>query len=82
MAAFLFHNTKGVKFGTDFNHLTTAQFRTPGGRALSETELFSNIYADTLDDDSGFDGAICWESAGPWPVNVLALGGFVQTQDQ
>lgn len=80
--AALFHNAQGVKVGTDFSKLRPALFATPGGRRYSKTELFSGLYVDTIDDDNSEDGMLCWEISRPFPATVLALGGFLMTQDK
>lgn len=75
------HATQDVAFGGDFDHLHTAILRTEGGRNLEPTELYSGIWWDTLDEDQGLDGQICWEAHGPYPLALLALGGWIETNE-
>lgn len=74
--------TQAVKFGTDFARMYPAIFKTPGGNAVAATELFSGIHNDKLADGHSTDGMICWEISRPYPGAMLALGGFLVTQDK
>jgi hypothetical protein len=78
--AMLATNTRNVLIGTDFGRMHKAQFASPGGRVYTPTELWNGIFWDTIDDDSTVDGMICWQSSGPFPVNISAIGGYVETQ--
>ncbi len=49
---------------------------------FTKLEPFSGIHHDLLDDDSGYDNAICWRITRPNPAWVIALGGFIQTQGE
>ncbi len=75
----LFHNTKDISLGTDFDHLHPAIFQTPGGTAYTPSELFSGVFLDNIEDDSTFDGMLAWESTGPYPANIAAVSGFLET---
>lgn len=76
----LFHNTQDIQFGTRFDKLKPARFKEPGGQVYSETELFSGVYNDTVDNDHGYDGQLCWRSSGTAPAHILAIGGNIETQ--
>lgn len=78
----LVNNTQGLYVGTKFTKLRPALFQTEGGRRYSATELFSGLYVDPLDDDNSTEGMLCWEISRPLPATVLAIGGFLQTQDR
>lgn len=75
-------NTLGIYFGTTFNRLRPAKFRTPGGRKYNALQVFSGIFKDTLDDDASLDGMICWEVRRPYPAIVAQLGAMMATQDE
>lgn len=81
-AAYLFHNSQGVSVGTDFSNLRTADFANPRGEAYALTTLFSGIYWNAVDDDYSFDGMLCWRTTRPYPTTVLAIEGFIHTQDR
>lgn len=80
--AALLSNVVKVKFGTVFGKLRPALFKKPGGTAYLATELYSGVHHDTLNDDPSFDSMMCWEVTRPFPATVLALEGFIQTQDR
>lgn len=82
MFAALVHKTQGIKFGTDFAHMRSAMFTTPGGTPYTVLQLYSDIWQDTLDDDYGFDGMIAWQITRPYPATVLAIEPFLHTQDR
>ena len=78
--AMLVTNSRNVLIGTTFTRMHTCQFASPGGRRYSPTELWNGIFWDTIDDDSTVDGMICWQSSGPFGVNISAIGGYLETQ--
>ena len=82
--AVLLQSSQSVSFGTDFSssRLHPAQFRSPGDTAYKSNELYSGVYWDTVDDDYSFDSMLCWRSTSAYPLNVLAIGGFLHTQDR
>ena len=71
-----------LKFGTDFDHLRAADFRSKGEKAPLVTALYSDILWTTLDDDFSFNSEFCWQITRPFPVNVMAIGEFLNTQDR
>jgi hypothetical protein len=82
-------DTQGISFGTDltgtYGTLHMAQFKSGAGHGvtpLTNLQLYSGIYWDTLDDTYSFDGMPCWQVTRPYPATVCALGGFLQTQDR
>jgi hypothetical protein len=79
--AALLRNTLGVSFGTTFDKLHTANFKTKGGNLVPPTQMFSGIYRDVCDDTESYDAQLCWQVTRPYPCTVVALGGFIQTQD-
>ena len=81
--AALLRNSQAVSFGTVFGaNMHAAAFTSPGGTPYTVTQLFSGTYWDTIDDDYGFDGMLAWQSTGPYPLMVVSVSGFVQTQDR
>ena len=74
--------TGTVKFGTSFDHLRTASFKTKGQKAIPANVLYSGVHQGTIDDEYGFDSMICWQIDRPLPLTVAAFGGFLNTQDR
>lgn len=77
----LLHNTQGISFGTNWDKLRPAIFRTKGDKAVPKTQLFSDLHVDTLDDEYSYDSQVCWEISRPYPATVAAAGAYLQTQD-
>lgn len=75
-------NTQDISFGTSFDHLKPAQFRTPGNRLYAENVLFTGIHWDSLSDDYGFDGMLCWRASGPYPATIAAVTLFLQQTEK
>jgi hypothetical protein len=82
MYSALLQQTQGIKFGTTFDHLRTAQLQTKGKVPFALTSLYSNVHQDTLDDTYSFDSMVCWQIDRPYPASVLALGPDLHTQDR
>lgn len=81
--AALLRNSQAVSFGTVFgSNMHAAAFTSPGGTPYTVTQLFSGTYWDTIDDDYGFDGMLAWQSTGPYPLMVVSVSGFINTQDR
>jgi hypothetical protein len=78
----LLNNAQGMFFGTTFGHMRPAVFQDAGEVTLALTTMFSGTYWDQLDDDYSFDSMICWKQTRPYPATVLAIGGFIHTQDR
>lgn len=78
----LLDGTLNISFGTDFDHLYPAQFRQANGNPIADLTTFSGVHSDTIKDDYSYDGMICWRVSRPWPANLAALEGFIQTQDR
>lgn len=80
--AALLLNTQGISFGTVFDNLRPAQFQSEGGIDYTLLQLKSGIHQATIEDDSSYDGMVCWEVTRPYPATVLAIEPFLQTQDR
>jgi hypothetical protein len=78
----LLAGAQGVSFGTDFAKLHAAAFKTPGGKAYANTQLFSGVYWDSLDDDYGFDSRFAWQVTRPYPCALVSYTVFQNTQDR
>ena len=79
--AALFQASQAVSIGTDFTHLFPIDFTTPGSTPYTVTQLFSGVWWDTLSDDFSYDSMIAWQSTGPYPLSVVSMSGFLETQD-
>jgi hypothetical protein len=75
-------NTTGLSIGTDFSNLFPVRFKSPGGVPYSVGQLYSGEYVDTLHNDYSLEGMICWQVTRPYPANIIAIGGMIQTQDR
>lgn len=82
-AAYMFNKTQDVSWGTSFNELQQLAFAFPGGALYTELDLFSGTWQDTMNDNYNIDASqLCWQSDGPFPLTVLAVGGFIETNDR
>lgn len=80
--AALVEGTLNISFGTDFAALRPALFRKANGNPIADLTTFSGVYTDTIDDDYSYDSMLCWRISRPWPANLAALEGFIQTMDR
>lgn len=77
------NSAKQLSIGTSFDKMRPVQFKKADGQtAIGTLETFSGVHQDTLLDDYSFDGMICWRVSRPFPANMIAVGGNIQTQDQ
>jgi hypothetical protein len=75
-------NSKGLWFGTTFDTLRPAQFRQANGNPIDAQTTYSGVHHDTIDDDYSYDGMVCWRVSRPYPANIAAVSGNIQTQDR
>jgi hypothetical protein len=75
-------NTANIKFGSDFSALYPALFRQADGNPIAPLTTYSGVHHDTLQDDYSYDGMVAWRVSRPWPANISALSGNIQTQDR
>jgi len=73
---------QGISFGTSFDKLHAANFKTPRGTAYTNLQLFTGVYWETLDDEWNFDSMICWQITRPYPSAIASIGGFIQTTNR
>lgn len=81
-SAFLFLNTAAIYLGTTFNNVRKAIFKSLGGTAYADNQLFSGVHSVTVEDNNSYDGQICWQVTRPYPATVLSNEGFLETQDR
>jgi hypothetical protein len=78
-----FWKSRGVSIGTDLDgKLYPIVWRTPGKSVISAPTLYSGIISDTIQSDDGFDAQIAWEVTRPYPVTILAMGGYISSADK
>ncbi len=83
MGALLANAVNGsLKFGTDFTTMRAATLTTGGGTQFSRDRLYTGTYWSTLENGYDFDSMLAWEITSPVPATILALGGFLHTQDR
>jgi len=80
--AALVDGTVNISFGTDFDDMRPALFKQANGNPIADLTTFSGVHSDTIQDDYSYDGMICWRVSRPWPANLAALEGFIQTMDR
>lgn len=78
----LLSNTLGVSFGSTFSTLRAAQLRKANGDLIDPLTMFSGVHSDTIDDNYSYDGMLAWRISRPWPANIVAISGNIQTQDR
>jgi hypothetical protein len=72
-----------ISVGTEFttSSLKPMLTRFKNGTAIPVNQQFTGIHKDNLADEDDFDGMICWRVTRPYPANIAAIGGFLQTKD-
>ena len=81
--AMLVVNTLGMSVGANLaKKLYPANFKKENGAPLDPLTTFSGIHQDALQDDYGYNSALCWQVERPFPANVIAIGPNLSTQDQ
>lgn len=80
--ASLLSKTQGISFGTTFDHMRAASFKSHLGVVTPLIELFSGTYEGVIEDAYTFDSMLCWEITRPYPATVVNIGSFLSTQDR
>ena len=76
-------NSLGVFVGADLSKpLYPVSMDQQSGQSLEPLTMFSGIAQNTLQDDYGYESALCWEVRRPYPANVVAIGPNLSTQDE
>lgn len=73
--------TDSINYGTDFSALKPMTFKQPNGDPYTALQQFTGIFRDVVDDNDSFDSMICWEITRPYPANIVAVGGALETKD-
>jgi hypothetical protein len=74
---------RGLMFGSFFDQLKPALFRTPNQKLIAENVLFSGVYKTTVDNPYTYDEAqLCWRISRPYPATIAAFSAFQMTQDE
>jgi hypothetical protein len=75
-----------LSFGTSFTNLRPAivNYSSTSSQtgSIAPLQAFNGIWFDTIQDESSFDGMVCWRVSRPLPANIVALECFLQTQDK
>lgn len=81
--AMLLSNTLGLSVGTTFDKLHPANFKQADQNTpIALNTSFSGVHQQTIEDDYSYDGMVCVEVSRPFPVNIAAISGNLQTMDQ
>jgi hypothetical protein len=76
-------NSQGLSAGTNFANLYPVPLRDfEGAPPYAPNVLFTGIMSETLEDSYSYDGMFCWEITRPYPCNVAAAGGMIETEDR
>lgn len=72
-----------ISFGTTFTKLQPALFKVRNSARLSQAQLYTGIYKETLQDGGEpLDSTLCWEVTGIGPATIAAAGAFLNTEDE
>lgn len=88
MYSALFANavTTSVQIGTDASiarsNVRAITFKTPGGTPYGYDQFFNGVQWGTLEDTYSFDSMLLWQVPRPYPLTVVSVGGFINTQDR
>ena len=76
--------TQGISFGTNFTDqiFATNLAAYESGPAIPASSLYNGVVWDTVADDYGYDGMLCWQVTRPVPATVISVEGFLHTQDR
>ncbi len=83
--AALLSGTFGISFGTTFDatNLKPALLKKANGDPIAALTTYSGVHTDVLTDaGDGYDSMACWRVSRPWPANLVAFEGFIQSQDR
>lgn len=81
--AALLLNTTAISFGTTFDKLHAALFKSPGGQTTyAANQLYSGVWSNPLEDNNSYDGMFCWQITRPYPATVLASQTMIDTQER
>lgn len=80
-AAALLKGAQGISFTCDNNIFDLAKFTDAGGNVLTRDTLFSGVYRKEIDDNWSFDSMLSWQITRPYPCTIVALSGFIETNE-
>ena len=76
-------SSQGLSVGTDFAKLYPAPLRDfEGAPTYAPNVLFTGTVSEVLEDSYSYDGMLCWEITRPYPCNITAAGGMIETEDR
>lgn len=76
------YRTRGISFGMSFDAMRLVPIKTAGGTIIAAPTLYSGILDGTIEAPYDFDNKIAWKICRPYPATVLAIAGFLSTQDK
>lgn len=77
-------NQSAMLIGRDFNHLAPVIISSdtvPNLTNLAPGQMFSGVWKDTVQDESGYDGMVCWRIPRPLSGTIVALEPILEGQD-
>lgn len=75
-------NTQGLSVGVAQDTLLPVTFTQPNGNKYQVSQLFTGTHWDAVEDDYGFDSMLMVQVTRPYPMTVVSLAGFIETNDR
>jgi hypothetical protein len=75
-------NSAGMSIAARFDKLNPITFKSDANVMMAAGQMFTGTYQDTLNDEYTYDSMLCWRVSRPLPATVVAIGGFIHTQDR
>lgn len=77
-----FVDSFNVDLGTNFERLNPVKFVDDDGLRTVAPDRFTGIVTTTLQDNYSKGSMLAWEVTRQYPVTIVAIGGFIETQDK
>lgn len=74
--------TGSMSIGTTAANVKTINFKSPGQIPYDHQTFFNGVQWAPLNDTYSFDSMLLWEITRPYPLTVVSLGAFIETQDR
>jgi hypothetical protein len=81
----LVEGSQGLSVGCDSSFVNIKPVNyTPTNEndVLALNELYTGVLWDTIDDDSSFDGMLCWQLTRPYPSAIASFSAFLNVWDR
>lgn len=72
-----------LEFGTSFTNATpVALYEKDLVTPLDNHTVFNGVYNAPLDDESSFDGQLCWQQSYPFPLVISSVSTFMEFEER